>query len=201
MKRSDIIALAKELILQGSGDPLWSYTEWGLLFCEAVDIFHEALIAADLDLFVTRGATLTLSGSSYPLPSDLHAVKWLEDVNGPIRPVDHFSEKEDESVGFTLADENLILVNWLGDFPATLTIDYVRDPKEIATWDGNADPDTTAYDPDFPLNTARGGRSLARCMSVLARIKDGSNDQVAMEQAKAVADRFVDRLLSRRQFE
>lgn len=201
MKRSAIIALAKELILQGSGDPAWGYREWDTLFCEAVDIMHEALTAADLDLFVTRDATISLTGDVFPLPSDLHSVKWVSDADGPVRAVDHYSEKESYGVGYTLQDENLILVNWDGPVPTTLTIDYVREPKEISAWAGSDDPDTDEYEPDFPLNTSRGARTLARVMSVMAKIKDGSNDQAGMDQANTAANRFVDRLLSRRQFE
>jgi hypothetical protein len=205
MMATEIIALAKSLILQGDVDPMWSSTQWHLYFCEAVEILHEAIVAADLDMFVTRDITLTLVGEAYALPDDLYAVKWVTDSDGdPIHPVDHTEEKRDEWSGYTLADESLIIVNY-DDPPATLLIDYVRLPKEIDAWTSSTAPtsaeDIAAQTPDWPLSTSRGGRVLARIMQHLAKADDDNSSQIQMSLAKSAADRFVDRLLSRKQFE
>lgn len=208
--RSAIIGRFESLILQGNVDPLWSSTEKDFYFHEAVDLVHSALVEADLDLFVTRGAVIASNGDgSYDLPADCYAVKWVEDSEGVYRPVDHYSEKEIEQIGYSLVDETLILVNVSeSDWPATLTIDYIREPKEIPEWDGTPDPETIEddadfldYQPDYPMNTARGARCLARVIQILAKTKDDSVSEAESKHVNNVIGRFVDRLISRKQFE
>lgn len=208
--RSAIIGLFHNLILQGSVDPLWTAAEKDFYFNEAADMVHAALVEADLDLFITRGAVISHAGAGvYPLPDDCYAVKWVQDAEGPYRRVDHYSEQELEQVGYVLADENLLLVNVDADqCPSTLTLDYVREPKEIPAWDGTPDPETIEddadfldYQPDFPLNTSRGARCLARIIQSLAQSKDQSASQDLMAHVNSVISRFVDRMVARAQSE
>lgn len=215
MKRSEIIDLGFALILQGNrdsenplsaADPMWSPTEKDFFFNEAVDFCHEAFVLADTDFFKTRGATIDLVAGTmkYELPADFHSLLHVEDSSGKIRRVDLRSEKERFQIGYVLEDDYLVLVNWSGSAPSTLTIDYHREPKEIPAWNGQPDPaDDPDYVPDAPLNTNRGARVLARIIAILARSKpeDGSADSTGFTLAQKAANRFVDRMLSRAEAE
>ena len=205
MLRSQIIALAQGQILQGGTDPFWSYAEWDHFFNEAVDMLHSAFVAADSDFFQSVDATIShTSNGVYTLPSDFHAMMYCEDSEGEIKPLTQYEIKSMEVSGLRIVENTLRLENWQTDWPATLTIDYIREPKDIPAWDGTDDAlkgSDATYTPDAPLDTNRGARTLARIMVALAKVKDENITREQYQLAEQIANRFVDRFLSRSQAE
>jgi hypothetical protein len=198
VKRSEIIDLARSLILQGGIDPLWAAAEWDMMFAEAIDILHEAFIDSESDYFIKRDQVLTLTDGKYPLPADFHTMIWLWDDTGHIQAVDLEDQKLNEIAGFGLEDDGLVLFNF-PNLPTTLNCDYYRLPKEIPVWDGSIDMSGDTYIPDAPFNTLRGARTIARIMQVIAQSKDGTNTDAVYQHALEVADRFVNKFLSRKE--
>lgn len=198
MKRSEIINLGQGLILQGKIDPLWSAAEWDMIFAEAIDLMHESFVDSESDYFICRDYTLTLTDGKYPLPADFYSMIWLWDDRGQIQAIDNEDRKLHNTQGFGLEDDNLVLFNFDSP-PATIQCDYYRLPKEIPVWDGGIDMSGDEYIPDSPFNTLRGARAIARVMQVFAQNKDGTNTDASYQHARDIADRFVDRFLSRKE--
>lgn len=198
MKRSEIIDLARKLILQGDIDPLWPAAEWDMMFSEAVDLLHEGFVESESDYFIKRNHMLTLADGKYQLPADFYTMIWLKDATGQIQAVDLEDQKINLVQGFGLEDDQLVLFNF-DTLPATLSCDYYRLPKEIPVWDGSIDMSTDVYIPDAPFNSLRGAKVIARIMQIFAQNKDGTNTDAVYKHARDVADRFVDRLLSRKE--
>lgn len=209
--RSTIIARAKARILQGADDPLWSAQEWGDIFQEALDrVWHELLLCNE-DFFVVRKQAIThVSAGLYTLPSDFFGLIWCEESDGsPIYPVGSlYRERVDLRVGFRLLGSSLQLVNWdSSTYPTTLYIDYQQTPKEMADWAGTADPTTagtppaaiTTYEPDWPLNTQRGARLLAKIMAHIAKAKDRTMTPEEDALVSAAVDDFVSHYRNRNQ--
>mgnify|MGYP000201798808 CR=1 FL=1 len=212
LTRSKIIARARARILNGATDPMWSSQEWGDLFQDALDrVWHELLLCGE-DFFVTRRATVPHVGSGvYTLPSDFFALLWVEEPNGsPVYNVGSYHlERVELKCGYRLNGQSLLLVNWdSADYPTSLVIDYQTTPKEMDDWDGTDDPTTdngtppapiTTYEPDWPLNTQRGGRLLAKIMSHLAKAKDRTMTPEEDALVSAAIEDFVSHFRNRNQ--
>jgi len=196
MIRSAIIARAKQRILQGNVDPLWSHQEWGDFFQDACDDVWSQIISQHQGWYVRRDYTLTLDVDHYDLPSDFHVLLWLRSTNDSYIPEVRTWERErgDGRTGFRIENGTIRLVNWDSALPATLTIDYQHRPNELADWDGNDDPSTTAYEPDPPLNTQAGARLIAKIIATRAKIKDGSATADDVTLTKQAISTFVDLL-------
>lgn len=197
MKRSEIINLTQSLIVQGSIDPLWSNAEWSLMFDEAVDLFHEKLIESDLGFFIVRDQEIERIPEimAWQLPADLHHILFAYDKSGEIQSAD--KEPEGAMTGYIVVDDKLRLVEWRDSPPDQVKIHYVKWPKELPDWDGGEDPDTEEYNLDYPFNTKRAGRVLARIIQVIAETKDSSLTQNQLSHASSIIDNYVDHLTSR----
>lgn len=198
MQRSEIIDLARSLILQGNIDPLWTAAEWDVCFNEAVNMLHEAFVDSDSGYFIKRDFAITLTNGRGTLPADFFSMVFVSDDQGAINALDRDDDHLNSVSGFVLEEDEIVLRNW-DVYPATITCDYYRLPKEIPAWDGSVDPSSSIYTPDPVFATARGGRTIARIIQILAQIKDGTNTDAAHGHAQSVADRFVDRFLSRKE--
>ena len=196
MKRSKIIELAQELLVQGSIDPFWTTAKWDIMFNEAVDMVHEQLIDGDTGFFLTRNAQLVKDENDhYPLPENMHHIRYLEDSTGEIQSA--MLEDEGTMTGYVIVDNHLELVDWRGSLPETLTCHYVRNPKEMTPWNGTEDPDEPEFIPDPPLDTARGARVIARIMQLIAQGEDGTLGPANVAHASGIINRFVDHLEAR----
>jgi hypothetical protein len=198
MKRSDIIKLAQSLLVQGQIDPLWTSAEWDLYFSEAIDLLHESFVESESDYFIRRGVELTVVNGRCSLPTDFYSVIWLFDKTGHIPALDLDDHKRFERTGFVLEDDEIVLQNF-GTFPAKIYLDYYRLPKEIPIWDGSEDLNNDTFVPDPVFATVRGARVIARLIQIQAQSKDGTNTDAIYQHAQLVADRFVDRFLSRKE--
>lgn len=200
--RSSIIGLAQDDIPQGSVDTQWSIATWDRFFCEAIDALHDAVVSADLDYFLVRGATLTKnSGDTYDLPTDFHAMIRVRDTEG--EAINRLTRADEDSglvIGWVLTADVLQLLNWEGDYPATLICDYRKRPKEMAVWDGTDDSvkaTPAQYEPDSPFDKRQAVNVLARMISYLASCKDEAATTEQASVLKNFADGFVDRFMSR----
>ena len=189
---SDIIAKAQARIPQGTLDSEWSSAEWLDYLNDSLDMAHEAIVDAALPYYIVSATSLAKgSGALFPLPDGCYAVLWVQDDQGEqIEFMDHQDRHENEYTGFVLTNNNIELVNWDGNLPATITIDYRKHPTIISV---------LTEIPEAPLHDDRGARLLAKLMVVLAAAKD---EALTVEQ-KAIADAaistFVDRLGSMNQ--
>ena len=182
---SEIIAKAKEGIVQGDTDPMWSDDEWLDAFHEAQDMVAAQLCDADLPFYLVRDAEITASGGIYPLPATCRSVREVRSGDDENEIYPHDENDEEESASFEIENENIRLLHWTGDQPTKLIINYRSFPD-----DDLALTDT----PQFPLNGKRGGRILARVIRMLAKVKDESATEEELSAIKIIIDNFVDRM-------
>ena len=137
--RKETIIRAQGRNLQGTVDPLISTQEWGDYYQDAIDRVWQALLGEGVDFFVKRKFVIPhTSNGVYTLPEDFFNLLWVQEPGGaPVYTVGTIErERTALRVGFRLLGKNLLLVNWQGDFPATLEIDYQFRPKELPDYDG-----------------------------------------------------------------
>ena len=207
MIRSEIIDMAKRLIMQGEIDPLWSNTEWSIFFDEAVDIIHEALVDSESGYFEVRDFKIEPDEEtrSYPLPEDFYSMIYCRDSLGKLEHLDKNEERKYETAGYIIVDDSILLRNIGTNILKPIFIDYYRLPKEMPEYEGGSDLGNSAsnkeedFTPDPPLNTLRGARTIARVIQLLAQNKDQTVTEAVMAHISKVVDRFTDRL-SNRQF-
>lgn len=205
MIRSDIINLAKKLIMQGDIDPLWSNAEWSLFFDEAVDIIHEALVDSESGYFEVRDFFIEPDedGLGYTLPDDFYSMIYVRDPEGKLEHLDRNEEHEYKTAGYIIVDNRIYLRNIEKVPYRPLTIDYYRLPKEMPLYEGGSDLGNSVsnnpedFIPDPPLDTERGAKVLARILQYLAQNKDGTMTEAVSGHIKRIVDRFTDRLYQR----
>jgi hypothetical protein len=205
MTRSEIIQLAQSLKIQADRDDYWTIANWDMFFNEAVDAFHKAIVDADLDYFCARATISKNSSDKYPLPDDHYALMRVSDSGGTIRKISARLASDTTLSGYRLFNDHIELQNF-SVYPDTIDIEYKREPKEISTWGGGDDPTTTPEitaltTPDAPLNSKKAGRALARTISLISLVKDESATAESASIAQGQADSFIDRFLSRSEFE
>lgn len=203
MIRSDIINLAKKLIMQGDIDPLWSNAEWSLFFDEAVDIIHEALVDSDSGYYQVRDFMIEPDeNNEYQLPEDFYSMIHVRDSLGRLEHLTPDEERKYGTTGYIILGDRLLIRN--ADARLTpIYIDYYRLPKTMPLYEGGSDEGNSIsnnpedFIPDPPLNTEKGGRVLARIIQYIAQNKDGTNTEIITAHINKVVDRFTDRLYQR----
>lgn len=203
MIRSDIIKLAKNLIMQGSIDPLWTDAEWSIFFDEAVAILHEALVDSETGFFEEHDFKIEPDeNGKYPLPENFYSMIHVRDNLGTLEHLTEEEERDYGTTGYILVNNDLCIRNADGHL-GTIYIDYFTFPKEMPMWEGgddsgnSVDPDPSHFIPDPPLDTPRGARAIARIMQYIAQNKDGTMSDAVSSHISGVVDRFTYRLYKR----
>ncbi|MBP5468380.1 MAG: hypothetical protein J6Z11_03960 [Candidatus Riflebacteria bacterium] len=203
MIRSDIINLAKKLIMQGDIDPLWSNAEWSLFFDEAVDLVHEALVDSETGYFEVRDYMIEPDEEGkFQLPEDFYSMIYARDSLGKLEHLTIDEERNNGTTGYIILGDRLEIRN--ADSRLTpVYIDYYRLPKTMPLYEGGSDEGNSVsnniedFIPDPPLDTERGAKVLARILQYLAQNKDGTMTEAVSGHINRIVDRFTDRLYQR----
>lgn len=203
MIRSDIINLAKKLIMQGDIDPLWSNEEWSMFFDEAVDIVHEALVDSETGFYEVRDYVIEPDeNGKYQLPEDFYSMIFVRDSMGRLEHLSVDIERNYGTTGYIILGDVLEIRN--ADSRLTpIYIDYYKLPKSMPIYEGGSDEGNSVsnnpddFVPDPPLNTLRGAKVLARILQYLAQNKDGTMTESVAGHINKIVDRFTDRLYQR----
>ena len=203
MIRSDIINLAKKLIMQGDIDPLWSNEEWSMFFDEAVDIVHEALVDSETGFYEVRDYVIEPDeNGKYQLPEDFYSMIFVRDSMGRLEHLSVDVERNYGTTGYIILGDVLEIRN--ADSRLTpIYIDYYKLPKSMPIYEGGSDEGNSVsnnpddFVPDPPLNTLRGAKVLARILQYLAQNKDGTMTETVAGHINRIVDRFTDRLYQR----
>ena len=161
MIRSDIINLAKKLIMQGDIDPLWSNEEWSMFFDEAVDIVHEALVDSETGFYEVRDYVIEPDeNGKYQLPEDFYSMIFVRDSMGRLEHLSVDVERNYGTTGYIILGDVLEIRN--ADSRLTpIYIDYYKLPKSMPIYEGGSDEGNSVsnnpddFVPDPPLNTLR----------------------------------------------
>ena len=203
MIRSDIIKLAKKLIMQGDIDPLWSDAEWSLFFDEAVDLIHEALVDSETGFYEVRDYKIEPDEEGiYQLPEDFYSMIYVRDSMGRLEHLTIDEEHNYGTTGYIIIGNSLEIRN--ADSRLTpIYIDYYKLPKSMPLYEGGSDEGNSVsnnpgdFIPDPPLDTDRGAKVIARVLQYLAQNKDGTMTEAVAGHINKVVDRFTDRLYQR----
>ena len=203
MIRSDIINLAKKLIMQGDIDPLWSNEEWSMFFDEAVDLVHEALVDSETGFYEVRDYVIEPDeNGKYQLPEDFYSMIFVRDSMGRLEHLSIDVERNYGTTGYIILGDVLEIRN--ADSRLTpIYIDYYKLPKSMPIYEGGSDEGNSVsnnpddFVPDPPLNTLRGAKVLARILQYLAQNKDGTMTETVAGHINRIVDRFTDRLYQR----
>lgn len=203
MIRSDIISLAKKLIMQGDIDPLWSNEEWSMFFDEAVDLVHEALVDSETGFYEVRDYVIEPDeNGKYQLPEDFYSMIYVRDSIGRLEHLSMDEERKHGTTGYIILGDILEIRN--ADSRLTpIYIDYYKLPKSMPVYEGGSDEGNSVsnnpddFVPGPPLDTLRGAKVLARILQYLAQNKDGTMTETVAGHINKIVDRFTDRLYQR----